>query len=81
MAVALSAGALGLLTIFWHDWIEVLTGQDPDHHDGSVEWILVLGLMGVAVTVGLAAHRHWRLLTADPRHIAASSGPGGQVWP
>jgi hypothetical protein len=25
--VALCAGILGILTIFWHDWIEALTGQ------------------------------------------------------
>src|SRR5947208_2242011 len=41
MAVALCAGVLGLLTIFWHDWIEMLTGLDPDQHNGSVEWLLV----------------------------------------
>jgi hypothetical protein len=72
MAVALSAGVLGILTIFWHNWIEVLTGRDPDHHDGSVEWILVVGLLAVALTVGLAARRHWRLLTACPQQVAAS---------
>ena len=66
MAVALSAGVLGILTIFWHDWIELLTGWDPDQHNGSVEWILVVGLVAVAVTMGLAARRHWRLLTAYP---------------
>jgi hypothetical protein len=30
-AVALLAGLLGVVTIFWHDWIEALTGWDPDH--------------------------------------------------
>jgi hypothetical protein len=66
MAAALAAGVLGFLTIFWRDWFELLTGRDPDHHNGSVEWILVLGLVAVAVTAGLAARRHWRLLTAHP---------------
>jgi len=65
-AVALSAGVLGILTIFWHDWIEALTGWDPDHHNGSVEWILVVGLVAVAVTMAFAARRHWRLLAAYP---------------
>jgi hypothetical protein len=64
MAVALSAGILGLLTIFWHDWIEMLTGLDPDQHDGSAEWILVAGLLAVAVAMGLLARRHWRQLAA-----------------
>ncbi|HXZ72531.1 MAG TPA: hypothetical protein VEH31_16890, partial [Streptosporangiaceae bacterium] len=67
MAIALFAGVLGILTIFWHDWIELLTGWDPDHHNGSVEWILVVALLAVAATMGFAARRHWRLLTADPQ--------------
>ena len=66
MAVALCAGILGILTIFWHDWIEALTGWDPDQHNGSVEWIVVVGLLAVAVTVGLVARRHWNLLSAVP---------------
>jgi hypothetical protein len=51
------------LTIFWHDWIEVLTGWDPDNHSGMAEWIVVVGLLVAAVIMGLAARRHWRLLT------------------
>jgi hypothetical protein len=66
MAVALCAGILGILTIFWHDWIETLTGWDPDNHSGAVEWIVVVGLLVIAVALGLAARRHWRLLTAVP---------------
>jgi hypothetical protein len=68
MAMALSAALLGSLTIFWRDWIEFLTGWDPDHHIGSVEWILVIGLLAVAVALGLEARRHGRLLTAGTRH-------------
>jgi hypothetical protein len=50
------------LTIFWHDWIEALTGWDPDHHNGTVEWIVVIGLLVVSAAMGLIARRHWRLL-------------------
>ncbi len=64
MAVALAAGILGLVTIFWHDWIEMLTGMDPDQHNGSVEWLIVAVLRAVAVAMGLVARRHWRLLAA-----------------
>jgi hypothetical protein len=63
MAGALCAGILGILIIFWHDWIEVLTGWDPDRHSGTVEWITVVGLLVAAVTIGLAERRHGRLLT------------------
>ena len=55
---------LGILTIFWHDWIEALTGWDPDNHNGAVEWIAVAVLLAVAVAMGLAARRHWRLATS-----------------
>jgi hypothetical protein len=66
MAGALCAGILGVLTIFWRDWIEILTGWDPDNHSGAVEWIVVVGLLVAAVAMGLAARRHWRLPTAVP---------------
>jgi hypothetical protein len=59
----LCAGILGILTIFWHDWIETLTGWDPDQHNGIAEWIVVGGLLAVAFAMGLAARRHWKLQT------------------
>ncbi len=65
-AVAAVAGLLGILTIFWHDWIEALTGWDPDHHNGSFEWLIVVFLLGIAAAMGLIARRHMRLLTAMP---------------
>lgn len=60
--IALSAGGLGVLTMFWHGWIEALTGWDPDHHNGSVEWLIVAALLAVAAALGAAARRDWRLL-------------------
>jgi len=61
MAVALCAGILGILTIFWHDWIEAMTGWDPDQHSGRVEWVVVAGLLVIAIVMGLQARRHWKL--------------------
>jgi undecaprenyl pyrophosphate phosphatase UppP len=63
--VALLAAVLGVVTIFWRDWIEVLTGWDPDQHNGSAEWLIVVCLLVIAVAAGGVARRHWRLL-ADP---------------
>jgi hypothetical protein len=54
MVVASCAGILGVLTIFWHDW-------DPDHHNGSVEWIIVVVLLAISVGIGLLARRDWKL--------------------
>jgi undecaprenyl pyrophosphate phosphatase UppP len=53
-------GFLAVLTLFWRDWIEALTGFDPDHHSGSVEWLIVAVLFAVCVGVGLAARTEWR---------------------
>jgi hypothetical protein len=62
MVIASCEGILGVLTIFWHDWIEALTGWDPDHHNGSVEWIIVVALLAIAVGIGLLARRDWKLV-------------------
>lgn len=62
--VASCAGGLGILTVFWHDWIEALAGWDPDHHNGGMEWLVVAALLLVAVVLGTLARRDWKLLTA-----------------
>jgi hypothetical protein len=54
-ALALACGALAALTLVWRGWIEALTGLDPDHHSGSLEWIVVAGLATCSIVVGRAA--------------------------
>ena len=39
---------VAVLTIFWPDWIEALTDYDPDQHDGTVEWLVVLAVLSSA---------------------------------
>lgn len=68
-AIALFAGILGILTVFWHDWIEGLTGWDPDVQSGAFEWLMVGVLLGIAVVVGAVARRDWRL------HAVAGDAP------
>jgi hypothetical protein len=41
-------GGLAVLTIIWPDWIEALTGYDPDQHNGTVEWLIVIALLSTA---------------------------------
>ncbi len=65
VAVAVGAGILGVVTIFWHDWIEALTGWDPDQHNGSVELIIVGALLAVSVVMGTAGRRHWQLASSS----------------
>jgi hypothetical protein len=61
LVAALAAGILGIVTIFWRDWIEALTGWDPDQHSGGAEWLVDAALLAVSVVLGVAAARHWRL--------------------
>jgi hypothetical protein len=74
LAVAIAAGLLGLLTVFWHDWIEALTGWDPDHHSGSLEWLIVAALLAISLAVGLRARRDLAAL----REAAVHSRSGSQ---
>jgi hypothetical protein len=59
-ALALLTGVLALITAIFPDWIELISGWDPDQHDGSVESMIVIGLFIVtAATAGLAV-AEWR---------------------
>jgi hypothetical protein len=44
-------GLLCIITPFWPDWIEALSGWDPDQHDGSVEWMIAGGLLLVTLAI------------------------------
>ncbi len=59
-ALASLWGFLAVLTIFKRDWIEAVTGFDPDHHNGSFEWAIVAGLLVLCVAVGVIARAEWR---------------------
>lgn len=39
---------LGVLTLVWRDWIEDVSGWDPDRHNGSLEWLIVVALLTLA---------------------------------
>ena len=62
--LAVLTGTLGVITIFWHDWIEILTGWDPDHHNGGAEVALVVVLLAVSVTSAVLARRTYRRIPA-----------------
>ena len=53
------SGTLALVTMFWHDWLEAF-GFDPDHGSGTAEWLVVVGLLVVAVTFAAFARLEWR---------------------
>lgn len=61
-AIASLSGALFVLTLITRDWIEAVFGWDPDHHNGSVEWIIVASMLVVALVFGQLARASWRRL-------------------
>ena len=56
------SGLLAILTIFSHDWIEAITGFDPDERSGSSEWMLVGALAVACAMLALAARADLRRL-------------------
>jgi hypothetical protein len=61
-ALSVAAAALAALTLLWRDWIEIVFGADPDHGDGSLEWMIVGVLIIAAAAFGLWA-------TSDVRRL------------
>ena len=53
------SGTLTLVTMFWRDWLEAF-GLDPDHGNGTAEWLVVVGLLAVAVTCATFVRLDWR---------------------
>jgi hypothetical protein len=64
VSVAVLTGVLGVLTLFWRDWIEALPGWSPDHHSGSVEFGLISVLFITSVSCAAAARWTHRRLVA-----------------
>ncbi len=59
-ALALLTGFLALITPIFPDWIELISGWDPDQHDGSVERLIVIGLFIVCAALFGLAFTEWR---------------------
>ena len=57
-------GAIGLglfvLTLFTREWIEALTGWDPDGGNGSLELAFAFALLAISAVSMLAARRVYR---------------------
>ena len=53
-------GILAIITPFAPDWIEIVSGWDPDQHGGSVERLIVVGLCCVTALSFLLAPLEWR---------------------
>jgi hypothetical protein len=69
VVLAAASAALGLVTLVWKDWIEVVFRVDPDHGDGSLEWWIVIGLLVVAVA--LFALSRWEIQRAARASVSS----------
>jgi hypothetical protein len=56
--LAVASGVLAIVTMFWHDWIEI-TGLDPDRHSGTVEWLAVAALGAIALALAAMTRLEW----------------------
>ena len=64
--VAVISGILCLITPLWPDWIEAVSGWDPDQHNGAVEWTIVAALLVVStVMLAMAVRSRRQLRLAD----------------
>lgn len=63
-ACGLVSLALCLLTLINREWIEALTGLEPDAGSGALEWGIVLGFAVAAIACGALAVRDRRRLRA-----------------
>lgn len=57
---------LAVLTLVWRDWIEGVFGFDPDHHNGSFEWELVIACGIATVLLSALARRQWQRAPLTP---------------
>ncbi len=58
--LGLASIVFATLTLAWRDWIEIVFKVDPDHHSGSLEWIIVAIAVAVTVITFAAARIEWR---------------------
>jgi hypothetical protein len=63
--VASLSALLAVLTLVRRDWIEGVFGIDPDHHNGSFEWKLVVALFLAAFLFATLARREWYRASVD----------------
>jgi hypothetical protein len=64
--LALLGGVLAATTLLWRDWLEIVFRVDPDHHSGSLEWMIVVIAATLSVALVALARRDWRRAAAIP---------------
>lgn len=75
-ALAGFSGLVFVLTMLWSDWIEIVFGVDPDHHSGSLEWLIVAVALLATVGFSVSARLEWRRHAVLEPRLASASTPG-----
>jgi hypothetical protein len=65
VVLAVISAALCVLTLVFPEWIEELTGLEPDAGSGALEWIIAGVFLIAAVVSAVLARRDYRRLAAD----------------
>jgi hypothetical protein len=63
--LAVISAALCVLTLVFPEWIEELTGLEPDAGSGALEWLVAGVFLVAAVVAAVLARRDYRRLAAD----------------
>jgi hypothetical protein len=59
MTMALVSGVFLILTLIWQDWIEIVFKVDPDHHNGALEWLIVVATIAATAIFATLARYEW----------------------
>ncbi|HVB72860.1 MAG TPA: hypothetical protein VNE38_04825 [Ktedonobacteraceae bacterium] len=59
-SMAIVAGILFVITLVWHNWIEIIFNVDPDKGSGFLEWLIVGVLLIVTIVLFILARYEWR---------------------
>jgi hypothetical protein len=65
--LALISAGLFVLTLINPEWIEALTGLEPDAGSGALEWLIAAAFLVAAVVTAVMARRDYRQLASLER--------------
>lgn len=58
--MAIVTSILFVITLVQRNWIEIVSGVDPDNGNGSLEWLIVGVLLVVTIMLFTLASYEWR---------------------
>jgi len=58
--MAIVTTILFVITLAWHNWIEIIFNVDPDQGSGLLEWLIVGALFVVTIALFTLARYEWR---------------------